>query len=189
MLNVECFFEFTMSGKAQITSVEALETFRAQLIVFLGQARPVLEEVGNEMARMRMWLQNDQRMFWEQELRRREQRLEEARQELFNATVSSLPTGTAALLQMTVQRSQRAVHEVEAKLKILKRWDNELDNRSAPLMKQIEQLHGFLASDMTRAVAYLDQALKALDAYRNVGAPAGGVKTAATEPASAEEPK
>jgi hypothetical protein len=80
------------------------------------------------------------------------------------------PTGTSALLQMAVQRTQRAVHEAEAKLKLLKRWDNELDNRAAPLMKQIEQLHGFLASDMARAVAYLDQTLKALDAYRNVGA-------------------
>jgi len=185
-LNV--FFEFTMSGKAQITSVEALETFRAQLIVFLSQARPVMEEVGNEMSRTRLWLQHDQRMFLEQELRRRERRLEEAKQELFNATISSIPTGTSAILQMAVQRTQRAVHEAETKLKLLKRWDNELDNRSAPLMKQIEQLHGFLASDMARAVAYLDQTLKALDAYRNVGAPSGG-KTVAAEPVKVEEPK
>ena len=177
-----------MAGKAQITSVEALETFRARLIVFLGQARPVMEEVGNEMSRTRLWLQHDQRMFWEQELRRRERRLEESKQELFNATISSIPTGTAALLQMAVQRSQRAVQEAETKLKLLKRWDNELDNRSAPLMKQIEQLHGFLASDMARAVAYLAQALKALDAYRSIAAPGGG-KTVATESANTEEAK
>jgi len=160
-----------MPDKAQITSVEAIESFRAGLIVFLGQARPVLEEVGNELSRTRLWLQNDQRIFWQQELRTRTRRLEEARQELFNATLSNLQTGTAALLQMTVQRTQRAVLEAEDKLKRLKRWDHELDNRAAPLMKQTEQLHGFLASDMARAVAYLDQALKALDAYRSVAAP------------------
>ena len=177
-----------MPEKAQITSVEAIESFRAQLIVFLGQARPVLEEAGNEMSRTRLWLQNDQRMFWEDELRRRERRLEEAKQELFNARVSSLPTGTAALLQMTVQRAQRAVHEAEAKLKLLKRWDNELDNRAAPLMKQISQLHGFLAMDMTRAVAYLDQILRTLDAYRNVGA-SRSETTVAAEPEKAEEKK
>jgi hypothetical protein len=157
-----------MTSQAQITSVEAIEAFRAQLIVFLGQARPVLEEVGNEMSRTRLWLQNDQRMFWQQELRVRNRRLEEAKQELFNATISNIPAGNAALLQMTVQRAQRAVQEAEAKLKFLKRWDNELDNRAAPLLKQTEQLHGFLLTDMTRAVAYLDQTLKALDAYRNV---------------------
>ena len=119
-----------MAEKAQITSVEAIESFRAQLIVFLGQARPVLEEVGNEMSRTRLWLQNDQRMFWEHELRLRNRKLEEAKQELFNSTISNIPTGTTALLQMTMQRSQRAVHVAEAKLKLLKRWDNELDNLS-----------------------------------------------------------
>jgi len=75
---------------------------------------------------------------------------------------------------MTMQRSQRAVHVAEAKLKLLKRWDNELDNRAAPLLKQAEQLHGFLATDMTRAVAYLDQVLKALEAYQNVNSLLGG---------------
>ena len=176
-----------MAGEAQITSVEALENFRAQLIVYLGQVRPVMEEVANEMARSRLWLQHDQRMLWSQELRRRERQLEEAKQELFNATISSLSTGTAALLQMTVQRAQRAVQEAEAKLKLLKRWDNELESRSAPLMKQIEQLQGFLATDMTRAIAYLDQVLRALDAYRNVAAPRSD-KPVVPEPA-AEEPK
>ena len=177
-----------MPEKAQITSVEAIGSFRSQLIVFLGQARPVLEEVANEMSRTRLWLQNEQRMFWENELRRRERRLEEAKQELFNATISSLPTGTAALLRMTVQRTQRAVHEAEAKMRLLKHWDNELDNRAAPLMKQIGQLHGFLATDMTRAVAYLDQILRTLDAYRNVGV-SSGETTVAAEPEKTEDKK
>ena len=42
--------------------------------------------------------------------------------------------------------------------------------------------------DMARAVAYLDQALKALDAYRNV-APTRSVQTAAVEPSKPEVPE
>jgi hypothetical protein len=169
-----------MADKAQITSVEAIEAFRANLIIFLNQARPVLEEVGGEMSRLRLWLENDQRAFWEQELRRRERKLEEAKQELFNARLSSTPTATAALLQMTVQRTQRAIQEAEAKLKTLRRWERELDNRAAPLLKQLDQLRGFLASDMAKGVAYLDQVLKALEAYRNI--------TPGRSPAPASEP-
>ncbi len=162
-----------MAGQAKITSVEALESFRAKLIIFLAQARSVLEEVSNEMSRTRQWLQNDQRTHWEHELRRRERRLEEARQELFNSTLSAIQAGTTALLQLAVQRAQRAVLETETKLGSLKRWDHELDDRAAPLMRQIEQLQGFLGTDMTRAVAFLDQALKALEAYQKVGLTAG----------------
>jgi len=159
-----------MTGQAQITSVEAIESFRAKLIVFLGQARPVLDEAANELSRTRLWLQNDQRAFWEHELRLRGRRLEEAKQELFNAKLSQFQESTA-LHVMTVQRTQRAVEDAEHHLGSLKKWDRELENRAAPLMKQTEQLQGFLASDMGRAVAYLDQALRALDAYRDVASP------------------
>jgi hypothetical protein len=63
---------------------------------------------------------------------------------------------------------------VEEKLTVLKRWDRDLDNRTSPLVKQMEQLHGFLTVEMERAVAYLDQAIRALEAYRSVAPqPAG----------------
>ena len=120
-------------------------------------------------------------------MRLRARKLEEAKQELFNATLSKFHDSTA-LKHMAVQRAQRAIAEAEAKLVVLKKWDRELENRAAPLMKQTEQLQGFLATDMARAVAYLDQALKALDAYRNV-APTRSVQTAAVEPSKPEVPE
>ena len=174
-----------MAEKAQITSVEAIESFRAKLVIFLSQARPVMEEVANEMIRARHWLQSEHRAFWEHELRLRARKLEEAKQEYFTATLSKFEDSTALKL-MAVQRAQRAIAEAEAKLGVLKKWDRELDNRAAPLLKQTEQLQGFLATDMACAVAYLDQALKALDAYRQVASPRSE-KTIAAEPAIPEE--
>ena len=166
-----------MTGQAKITSVEAIESFRAKLIVFLGQARPVVDEAAHELSRTRLWLQNDQRALWEHQLRLRARRLEEAKQELFNARLSQFQDSTAMPL-VAMQRAQHAVQEAEATLGSLKKWDRELENRAAPLMKQTEQLQGFLATDMTRAVAYLDQVLKALDAYRSVAAPRNENSTA-----------
>jgi hypothetical protein len=157
-----------VADNARISSVESIEAFRAKLIVFLEQMRPVLEEVGNELSRTQSWLQNDQRRFWEMELRRRQRKLDEAKQELFNNSLSQFQTGNAAFSQMAVQRAQHAVREAEAKMGVVKKWDSELENRTAPAAKQIDLLHGFLATDMKRAVAYLDQMLKTLDAYRNV---------------------
>ena len=74
---------------------------------------------------------------------------------------------------MAVQRAERAVREAEAKLALLKKWDRELENRTDPLVKQVTQLHGFLTTDMGRAVAYLAQVVKALEAYADVAAPGG----------------
>ena len=40
-----------MAERAQVTSVEAIESFRASLIVFLSKVRPTLEEVSDEVMR------------------------------------------------------------------------------------------------------------------------------------------
>jgi hypothetical protein len=54
-----------MAPAAQITSVEAIENFRARLIVYLGQMRPLLEEISHEALQTRLWIQNDQQRFWQ----------------------------------------------------------------------------------------------------------------------------
>ena len=159
-----------MAGQAKITSVEAIELFRVALIVFTSHARPALEEISSEMTRTRLWLENDQRRFWENERRMRSKKMEQAQQELFTARLSDFQE-TTSLLQMTVNRTQRAVHEAEEKLVRLKKWDRELDNRSAPLLKEVEQMHSFLTSEIPRAIAYLSQVVRALDAYTDAGAP------------------
>ena len=159
-----------MPGQAKITSVEAIELFRAALIVFTSQARPALEEVSGEGLRMRLWLENDQRRFWENERRVRNRKLEQARQELFSARLSQFQESTSLQL-MVVHRAEQAVRDAEEKLARLKKWDRELENRSAPLLKEVDQLHSFLTAEMPRAIAYLGQVVKTLDAYADAGAP------------------
>ena len=156
-----------MPDQAQVTSVEAIEAFRAQLVVYLAQMGPVLEEITSEVVRTRSWLEDDRRRYWQQEMRVRARRLEEAKQELFTVTLSK--NGEAgSFQQLAVQRAQREMRAVEEKLAVVKKWDHDLENRTSPLVKQMEQLHGFLTVEMEHAVAYLDQAIRALDAYRSV---------------------
>ena len=161
-----------MAEQAQVTSVEAIESFRASLILFLSKVRPTLEEVGDEVMRLQAWLQSDQRRYWEGELRKRGLKLEETRQELFNAALSHLQEATA-LQHMAVQRAQRAVRDAEDKLDTVKKWERALEDRTAPLVKQVEEFHGFLTVEMGRAVAQLVQIVKALEAYAKVGGPVG----------------
>jgi predicted nucleic acid-binding Zn-ribbon protein len=162
-----------MAGQAQVTSVEAIESFRASLILFLSKVRPTLEEVSDEVMRLQFWLQNDQRRHWEGELRRRSRKLEEAKQELFNTALSHLQQATA-LQHMAVQRAQRAVREAEDKLDTLKKWDRALEERTAPLIKQLEEFHGFLTVDMGKAVAQLVQIVNVLESYARTAAPVDG---------------
>jgi len=159
-----------MPERAHVTSVEALEAFRSNLIVYLSKARPTLEEVSTDVQRMRGWLENDQRAHWENEVRRRSRALQEAQAALFSSRLSRLREASATE-QMAVQRTKRALDEAEGKLRVLKQWNRVFDNRVDPLVKQMEKLHTVLAHDMVHAVAFLAQAINTLDAYAEVAPP------------------
>lgn len=162
-----------MADKAHVTSLDAISAFRSDLLVYISKARPTLEEVSAEVLRTRMWLENEQRTQLEAELRRRARDLEQAQQALFSSRISSLREETAAEVQ-AVHRAKRALEETDTKLRALKRWIREFDSRVQPVVKQLEKFHTELSVDLPKAAAYLEQALRALEAYAEVG-PAPGV--------------
>ncbi|MCC7374139.1 MAG: hypothetical protein IT581_05765 [Verrucomicrobiales bacterium] len=162
-----------MSERAQVQSVEAVEAFRAHLIVYLAKVKPVLEEVGSDLQRMQLWLDLEQRMYWEKETQRRARRLEEAQNALFSSRLSSLRE-VSALEQAAVHKAQRDLDEAREKQRRLSRWSRELGPRTQVLVKQLGTLDSFLTQDMGRAVAWLTEALRALAQYselRVVAAP------------------
>jgi hypothetical protein len=173
-----------MPKRAQVTSVEALEAFRATLIVYVSKARPTLEEVSADVLRTRLWLENEQRTHLETEVKRRHKALEQAQSELFSARLSNLRKESAAEV-MAVHRARRALDDAQSKLLALKRWLREFDAAAQPLLKQMEKLHTVLANDMVKAIAYLTEAVNTLDAYAGISAPslaAAGVGPGSEQP-------
>jgi hypothetical protein len=159
-----------MPQKAHVTAIDALVDFRARLLVYVTKARPTLEEVSADVLRLRSWLEGPQRTHWENELRKRTRRLEEAQQARFSSKLSNLRKESAAEIN-AVHRARRALDEAEHKLRVIKQWNREFDSRVDPLVKQMEKMHTILANDLIQAAAYLDQAVKTLDSYAGVGAP------------------
>ncbi len=169
---------------ANVSSVAALEDFRTNLIIYVSKARPALEEVSAEVSRLKQWLENDQRIFWESQVRRRAKELEEAQQSLFSSRISNLRKETAAE-QNAYHRARRSLDEAEAKLRRVKIWSREFDSRAQPLVKQMEKLHTLLAHDMVKGIAALGETAEALHRYAERGLvtpqPAGSATASATE--------
>jgi hypothetical protein len=156
-----------MPERAHITSLEALESFRASLIVYVSKARPTLEEVSSDVLRLRDWLQYRQRTYWENQVRRRAKELHQAQQALFSAKLTNLREVTDAE-QLAVHRARRALEEAEMKLKRVKQWSRQFDSRIEPLAKQLDLLFNILTVDMPQATAYLAQAIKTLTQYAGI---------------------
>jgi len=166
-----------MPEQAHVSSVDALESFRSSLIVYLSKARPALEEVSADVMRTRLWLQDEQRTHWENEVRRRSRALQEAQQALFSARLSTFREETSAEM-MAVHRTRRAFDEAETKLKVIRKWNRDYDNRAEPLVKQMEKLQTVLAHDMVQAIAFLTQAINTLHAYAGIAPPSAAPASA-----------
>src|SRR5436190_15826701 len=108
-----------MSDLAQVHSIDALKDFRAALIEFGEDARLALGEAHSDVQRTIWWVQHDQPTHWHSELRKRNNRLNEARTDLSRA---QLQQGSTVIEKKKVLACQRAVEEAEEKIRRVKHW-------------------------------------------------------------------
>ncbi len=174
-----------MPERARVTSLEAIENFRARLIIYRDKAGRVLDEVNDDVVRTRLWLQNDRRMYWQAQIERRTRQLEQRQQELFSAQLSGLREASY-VQQLAVQKARRAVRDAEAHLQTVKEWNRQFDHRVEPLARHVEKLRHILGTDLGHAVAWLNEATKTLADYAEL-APRTGAPTA-TEPERKPDP-
>jgi len=159
-----------MVEAAHVRSIEALEAFRAKLIVYLQRAGNAVDEVNEEVTRTRLWLQNEGRTRWEGATRRLRRKLEDAQQALMAARMSTLRQSSSSE-RVAVEKAKRACEHAEQKLLRVKQWNREFDNRVDPLIKELGKFSTVLETDMPRAAAALGGVIKTLDAYAHAERP------------------
>jgi hypothetical protein len=107
-----------MPERAKVTSLEALEDFRAKLIVYRDKASRVLDEVSDDVTRTRVWLESERPAYWQNQIRRLNRDLETAQQELFSAQLSGLRDASSPSNGRAKMR--RAIRDAEEKAKTVK---------------------------------------------------------------------
>ena len=170
-----------MATNVHVTSVDALGAFRSELVVFRHTALQALDEASGEVSRTRQWIRNDQRFYWEGEIRRRQKKLDQALQDLLGARLSSLKDSTAAQ-QNAVTKARRALREAEEKLRAVRYWERNYDLVVDPVAKQLGGLRTVLEHDLPKALAFLANAQQALDVYSDKAAPSEAAPAAEPEP-------
>lgn len=162
-----------MSDKAHITHVEALDRFRSRLVLFVERATMVLDEVNEEVKRTRIWLQTEQKLKLQSELKRKNREMEMLQQELFTARLSPLRT-TATGQQLRINRMRRELRELETTLRALVVWSRQFDSTVETEARKVEKLRQLLDHDMVRAIQHLSESSRLLREYQ---APPGGASS------------
>ncbi|MBL9176109.1 MAG: hypothetical protein JNL10_21380 [Verrucomicrobiales bacterium] len=153
-----------MASPARVQSIEAIDAFRASLVTYLETARPTLDDIGAEVMRTRIWLEQDRLRYWERELERRRRLLDEAEDALRSARMSQFREATDAEA-MAVRKARAAFEAADVRLRQVRRWCRDFDSRISPLAHQLESLRTMLTTDLPRAVASLTRRLDILTDY------------------------
>jgi hypothetical protein len=173
--------------QAKVERLDALETFRSALIQFIARGRQQTNETLENVRRMRNWLSQDRRPFWEAEIRRRRHKLDEAEALLFSARMSPLKEKTFKQ-EEDVRRCRAALAEAEEKLRNVKRWTRDYDSVVEPMTRPIDRFRETLEVDLPKGVLFLVNAIKTLEDYTQMRPTSGEAPPAAPEQPEPPQP-
>ena len=166
-----------MADQARISNLDAIESFRSALIVFISKTRQSLETAQDAVKKTRGWLQLEQPAYWSSQIRLRQKKLDQAQQELMSARLSEF-VDTPSTQQMAVRKARAALEEAQAKLERTKAWARDYDRTVDPLARKLDSFRDFIENDLALANAHLVEIQKILDAYNETPPPAASSETA-----------
>ena len=152
---------------ARVTSIDALDDFRAKLLVFIARSRRLLDDVNDDVVRTRVWLQSDRLPHWKKQVWLRQKELAAADQELMTARLSDMPEAVQAR-RIAVNKCKAALRETEERLEHVKKWIKLYGSMVEPKTKVVVQMRQVVDQDLRKAVAFLEQAAGTLTDYAEI---------------------
>lgn len=180
-------------SQARITSVDAVRDFRAFLLTFADQIRDGLTSVDLESRRTLEWILARQPAYWEAEVRRQTDAVQEAKKELHRCR--SWPTpggGVPSCLEekKALERATARLRRAEEKQAATRRWGPTVQREVNEYEGRSNQLAAWMDGSLPQAIVYIDRSLRAIEAYMALhgSGGAGSSVPQATSMASAAQP-
>lgn len=184
-----------MDAQARVASLDRVEEFRAAYAKFGEAARQALLGVDLEVRRMQEWLEKDIIAYWKGEIRRREEKVNEAKAALHRKRVTAAFGHTVGDTDEVVQlrKAKARLDEAEEKLKAVKQWQLIVEQEVNEYRAPAQVLGNLLDADVPRALGSLSRMLETLESYLQVAAPssetpAGSDFTSAAVPVAPPTP-
>lgn len=165
-----------MSSGANVQSIDAVRDFRAALNTFSHEASEALDSFASEVNRSIDWLLNGAPAAWQNEYRKAELKLNQARIDLQNCRARHLADGSQpACLEekKLLERARQRMAYVEEKLVVVRQLGQMADREATEYKGRANQLASILDGELPRALALLDRVLSILESYVGMNHPTG----------------
>jgi hypothetical protein len=178
-----------MSEPADVRSIEAVRDWKAAMQSFQVSAREALLAIELAIRRAFDWLE-EQRHFWQQEIRRREEAVTQAKAELTRRKMLPIigkhPDCTEQ--EKALRKAQQRLAEAEDKLEQCRRWATPLRRAVDEYEGPARKLAALLEGDLPRALAVLERKIRALESYVELQAASDPAASGASHGPGADTP-
>ena len=160
-----------MSESAKVDSIDALLQFRAALVKFAEAALVALADAESEVVRTQTWLENEQMVHWQMQIRKRNDLLGRAKEALRMKKLfkdSSGRTPHAVEEEKAVRIAQARVEEAEQKLVNTKKNTRVLQRELQNYKGSVQRFATAVQSDVPSAVALLGTLATTLQEYASL---------------------
>ena len=157
-----------MARPARIDSPEVIREFRRHFATFDQASRNAVMGCASDVQATLEWLRSGQRMYWSQQLRKRDEELNVAQSAYSQAQWASGrgETRSSGVEELrALHRAKRRKEEVERKINTVNKWTALLEQQVAKLMGPVHALTILLDLSTPRVMARLDEMLENLEEY------------------------
>ena len=155
---------------ANVSSLDALRHLRSGLVEFSDATGETMIGLDMELRRGLQWVLEEQPRFWKNEIRRLQDRVQEAKLELQHCRSLALPGEVAPCSEQkhALERAILQLRHAEEKAKITKHWGQLIEHEGHEWQGRANQFTSTLEGVLPRAIALLDRSIAALEAYAAV---------------------
>jgi hypothetical protein len=179
--------EFFMSSQVAANSIDALKDLRVALALYGEDTLSALGAIGAEIKRTLLWLQQDRPAYWQEQIKRRRERVATAKAEVFRRQLATASGSSPAMSEQVenLKRAEAGLDDAERRLVMTRKWQNQLTHAVLDYHASIRRIKSLAAGDVPSAVNLLTRLIDALEEYLRVS-PVSAVASTPIAPATFE---
>lgn len=179
-----------MAGSARIESIDKLKEFRAKIIIVRDMIRSALSEADADAHRLKIWVSQEQKNYWQGQYRKRQEKFQIARRDLASKKNEKTVIGNRRSFvdeEKAFRKAQLQLEEAELKLKNIQRWSTILEKEIYNYKGLVQPITLMADEDLPKAAALLESMIISLEKYADITTAEKDSVTRNGEPKQQEE--
>ncbi|MEX2218138.1 MAG: hypothetical protein WD749_05205 [Phycisphaerales bacterium] len=159
-------------ARARVQHIPVLKEVKGALLEFADSIKSVMATVDADVGRVTQWLNQERPAHWKGEIRRREDAVGRARQEIERKRLIAAPEPPSlALEQRALERAKERLASAQRRQEAVRKWAPQWERQALMYKSSCHGLSDSVNAQVPAAAARLERMLRALEEYSRLAVP------------------